>query len=265
MKELYEGKVAMEAAGRAGQNPNLKGIVHEVIFKDKLNLQNILTSKSATLTSTINSIRDDVIVKEGGRIVGRMQLKDTVASIADTISRVREGQYGGTVLMGTEETVKAYVGGVSRNIKKGVEVTQKMTSTGISSADTARIGSKALGKMPVSEALIAGAKGASIEAGAINGCITAVCSLGDLVDGKINGAEYVGRVTKETVGGGIAAGVATIASSAAAAGTASVLATAGASALIGGTAAVAAPLVVGFGAAVVVGNVVKGLFDSIFG
>ena len=46
-RELYEGKVGVEAVARAGRNLNLKDIIHEVLAKDaaNTNLMNRLAGK----------------------------------------------------------------------------------------------------------------------------------------------------------------------------------------------------------------------------
>lgn len=268
LKESYEGKVALEALKRVGNNKNIKGVVHEIMFKDKNNLKNLFSSTKTVLTSSTNAVRDDVIIKSAGKIIGRSQLKDTAGCINNTIRQVASGKYRGTVLMGTKETTDLF--NKAANLKN---VTQKMTSTGISSAETARIGSKALGTVPSCNSLIAGVKNSSYMGGAISGGVEAISSLSDLVDGKISGGEYVGKVAKETIGGGISSAAATTASSLATMGASSVittLATTGVGSTVGATAIgaaaiTAAPVAIGAVAAIGVGALVKDLFDEIFG
>ena len=54
-KELYEGKVGFEAFSRAGNNKNLHGIVHEVLYKDAQNINpsNIVKGAQAALSKSI--------------------------------------------------------------------------------------------------------------------------------------------------------------------------------------------------------------------
>ena len=142
-RSAYEGKVGLEAVARAGHNPNLKGIVHEVLVRDAHNVNpaNILSGKAASLTKSATAVRDDVIVQQAGKVVSRMQLKDTANSVKDTIKQVASGKYAGTNLVGTKETVEAF-----DKAAKAAGVTQKMTSSGFSSSDTARIAKQTLGR-----------------------------------------------------------------------------------------------------------------------
>ena len=122
-RSAYEGKVGLEALERAGRNPNLKGIVHEVLVRDAHNVNpaNILSGKAASLTKSVTAVRDDVIVQQAGKVISRMQLKDTAGSISKTVKQAASGKYAGTQLVGTKETVEAF--------DKAAGVTQKMTSS----------------------------------------------------------------------------------------------------------------------------------------
>ena len=144
MQEAYEAKIGAEMLDRVGHNVNGKGVVHELLYRDKLNVDpsNILQGKHAELTSSTTAIRDDLVVKQGGKVVQRFQLKDTPNSVEKTLQQTCNHKYSGTNLFGTEETTKAYT---QKAATRGTTV-QKMTSTGISSKDTERIANKALGK-----------------------------------------------------------------------------------------------------------------------
>lgn len=255
-KEAYEGKVGLEAFSRAGNNQNLKGIVHEVLYKDAQNINpsNILNDTKATLSKSSTAVRDDVLLMNSGKVVGRAQLKDTAKSINHTIKQVSSGKYQGTSLMGTKETVAAYNSGVSKAASKGVEITQKMKSTGISSSDTARIASKTIGGNLTGQALASAAKSSGAMGAAISGGIEVLSSGKEFIDGYIDGEEFASRVVKETAGGGLSAAAATTAATAVATTAASVLATT--------TAPVWAPAAIGVGAALAVGSAVKSVWDS---
>ena len=146
-REIAESKVGLEALARAGRNPQLKGVVHEVAVKNLYNAapQRILDGTKAVLSKSPTAVRDDLLIMKGSNVVGRMQLKDTAGSIQKTIAQVKDGHYAGTVLKGTKETVSAYNTAVQKAASSGTNITQKMTSTGISSSDTARIATKTIG------------------------------------------------------------------------------------------------------------------------
>lgn len=255
-RSAYEGKAGLEAFARAGRNPNLKGVVHEVLVKDAHNINpaNILSGKTASLTQSATAVRDDVIVQQAGKIVSRMQLKDTAGSIGKTVRQAASGKYAGTNLVGTRETTAAF-----NEAAKAAGVTQKMTSSGISSSDTARIATQTIGNSAGKLTLhsVSKAAGSSGALGAaISGGIEVLSSGAKFIDGEIDGGEFAANVARETVGGGLAAAAGTAAASVASAGAATVLAAA--------SAPVWAPVAVGVGAALAVGSVVKGIWDSIF-
>ena len=140
-RSAYEAKVGVEAVLRSGgKNPQLKGVVHEILYRDALTMKpgNLANGARGTLSKSVTAVRDDVLLKQGGAVVGRAQLKDAVHT-ADRVARqAAHGKYAGTKLMGTKETVMAYEKAVHSMAKRGTAVTQKMTSTGISSRDASR-------------------------------------------------------------------------------------------------------------------------------
>lgn len=257
-KELYEGKVGLEAFSRAGNNKNLHGIVHEVLYKDAQNINpsNLVNGAQATLTKSTTAVRDDIVLMQASKVIGRAQLKDTANSITHTVKQVSSGKYQGTVLMGTKETVNAYNSEVAKLASKGLDITQKMKSTGISSADTARIASKTIGGNLTSKALTSAAKGSGAVGAAVSGGIEVISAGKDFFDGKIDGSEFTSRVIKETTGGGLSAAAGGAAATAVATTAVSVLATTAAPIWV--------PAALGFGAAVAVGSVVKGIWDCIW-
>lgn len=142
---LYQASVMKRAVGRAGHCPNLKGHVNEILTIDKINLspKNILSGRHASLTKSAIAKRDDIVIKKASKVVGRMQLKDTPASIDSTVKRVSNKQYKGTQLVGTKETVAAYNKAISKKRQK--KITQKMISNNISSTETEVIARQVLG------------------------------------------------------------------------------------------------------------------------
>ena len=197
-----------------------------------------------------------MLLKQGGAVVGRAQLKDAVHTADRGARQAAHGKYAGTKLMGTKETVMAYEKAVHSMAKRGTAVTQKMTSTGISSTDTGRIAAQTLGdglKMASlgKAALTSGGAGAVISGG-----IEAVSSGVKLAKGEIDGGEFAANVAKETAGGGLAAAGGTAAASA--------TATAAAAVLAGTAAPLWVPGAIAVGAAVAVGSGIKSLWDLLW-
>lgn len=261
VREGFEAKVGMEAFSRAGHNPNLKGVVHEVLAKDLYNTspERLVDGTKAVLSKSTTAVRDDILILKDSHVVGRWQLKDTAKSVQNTVRQVKDGHYVGTSLKGTKETVEAYNNAVGKVLASGSKVTQKMSSTGISSSDTARIATKTVGfsagKLTASSlGKVASASGAA--GAAVSGGIEVIASGIQLAKGEIDGGEFVSNVAKETVGGGLSAAGGSVAATAAAAGTATLLAATAAPVWV--------PAAVGVGAAVAVGSAIKGIWDSIF-
>ena len=260
--EGYEAATGLRALERAGQNPQLKGIVHEVMFCDKYNVQNILSGNRAALTSSPVARAKDVVMTNGSRVVGHAQLKDVVSSsgIRKTAAQINSGQYGKTAIYGTEETTKHLAG----------KVTQKVHSSGISSNTTSRIANKALGRMPNLSGLGAAAKSGGVAGAVVGAGIEAVSSTIDVINGKKSVGDAVVDVGGAAVKGGVTGAAATAAGSAAAglagsAVSAAIGTSAGAAIVgtgVGAAAAVAAPVVVGFAAACAVGNFISSFFDD---
>ena len=257
-RKAYEAKAGIEAYGRAGNNPQLKGVVHEVLYKDAqtINPNNLVNGVKGTLSKSTTAVRDDVLLMQGGKVVGRSQLKDTANSISKTVKQVSDGKYAGTNLMGTKETVQVYEKAVEKLADKGVTISQKMTSTGISSADTSRIAAETIGGKMAASSIAKVAQSSGVAGGAISGGLEVISAGMDLLKGDIDGGEFVGRVAKETVGGGISAAGGSAAATVVSAGAASVLAATAAPVWV--------PAALGLGVAVVAGSFIKDSWDAIF-
>ena len=222
-RSAYEAKVGTEAVLRSGgKNPQLKGVVHEILYRDSITMdpKNLVSGTKGVLSKSATAIRDDVLTMRGGSVVGRAQLKDTVSGIEKTVRQAADGKYARTSLMGTKETVKAYNQAAARMAKNGTAVTQKMTSTGISSADTSRIAAQTIGGAVKAASVARAAVTSGGVGAAISGGIEAVVSGVKLAKGEISGGEFAGNVAKETVGGGLSAAAGTAAATVAAAGAA---------------------------------------------
>lgn len=255
-REGMEAKIGIEAFRRAGHSKNLKGVVHEVMAKDcyNANPKRILDGTKAQLTKSTTAVRDDIVIMKDGSVVGRWQLKDTAKSINQTIRQVKDGHYAGTMLKGTEETAKAY----GEAVKNGAQVTQKMGSTGIFSADTARIATKTIGTAAgklTGQALGRLAASSGAVGAVISGGVEVIGSARKLAKGQISAKEFTVSVARETAGGGLSAAGGSLAATAVATGVATVA---------GASAPVWVPAAVGIGAAVAVGSAVKAGWDCLW-
>mgnify|MGYP001543867907 CR=1 FL=1 len=96
-RSAYEAKGGVEAVLRSGgKNPQLKGVVHEILYRDALTMKpgNLANGARGTLSKSVTAVRDDVLLKQGGAVVGRAQLKDAVHT-ADRAWQVRRNQTDG--------------------------------------------------------------------------------------------------------------------------------------------------------------------------
>ena len=257
-RSAYETKVGVEAVVRSsGKNPQLKGVVHEILYRDSLTMapKNLASGAKGALSKSVTAVRDDVLLKQGGSVVGRAQLKDAVVTADKVARQAAGGKYAGTKLMGTKETVAAYEKAAANLAKNGTKVTQKMTSTGISSADTSRIAAQTIGGSLKATQLGKAALTSGVTGAVLSGVIETASSGVKLVNGDIDGGEFAANVAQEAVGGYLAAAGGSAAATAAGIGAATLLA--------GSTAPLWVPGAVAVGAAVAAGSVVKSVWDNV--
>ena len=212
--EHYFDAVGAKAMQRAGNNPQLKGIVHEQMFCDKLNMQpeNLFFGKVARMTRNPQAHDVDVVQLDAdGRCTGRFQLKDTTSEsgVRDTLGRIRKGQYRSTKLVGTEETAAKYNKMRSAGDKS-------MQSSGISSTRTGRIadntGVRSMDKQQFLHNMqdVGVCAVNSAEMGAVFSALNASCNnIQRYRNGEVDGIEAVGKVLAETGKGAASAGVTT--------------------------------------------------------
>ncbi len=252
IKQLYENNVAMRALKRAGRNKNLKGHIFEQLTVDKINMKphSILKGEKAVLTKSTTAIRDDVLVKQGKKIAKRIQLKDTPKGIKDTVTRVANKQYAGTNLVGTKETAKAYANEIAKKEAKGVKITQKMTTNGISSGQTELIAAKTFGGNVVkqSEAIIGQASKTGVKAAALSAAVGVTANAKRVVNKEITVKKALNDVVKDSA---VNATASAVGDAAATVVTIAVASTPAA------PAAVAAGTVVGVGATIATDNVIR--------
>lgn len=203
--EHYNDAIGQEALARSGNNPQLKGIVHEMLFRDKCNLtpSSVLKGNVTVLTRNPTAHNVDLITMNNGKAVAKYQLKDCTSDsgIRDTLGRVRNGQYKNTQLMGTEETAKKYNRMKTPNDRP-------MKSTGISSKRTGRIADNAGVKSPDKNTVMNNFKdvgSCALNSAGIGAAFSAAGSLYSNLEkynkGEIDGFEYMGEVAKDTAKG----------------------------------------------------------------
>jgi hypothetical protein len=146
----YQGTVSMRAVERAGHCKNLNGHVFEILYKDKYNCNppNIINGRKAHLTKSPTAVRDDIVAMQGGKVVERVQCKDTPspAGANDTIQKILSGKYSRTKLVGTSETTKTVNGALE---KSGANTSIRMKDSKISSKTTNLIACQANGANPL--------------------------------------------------------------------------------------------------------------------
>lgn len=197
----YQGTVAQRALQRAGHCKNLKGHVLEICYKDRFNadVRNILAGKRAYLTKSPTAIRDDIVVKQGGKIVKRFQCKDTLSSagIQDTVKRIKSGQYARTNVVGTSETAH----GVNRALEKAeAKTSTRVRDSRISSKTTELIACQANGANPFKHLdLVGHHAGKMAKGGAVAGAAVSTVKNGsEVMKGKLDLDEAVVGVAADT-------------------------------------------------------------------
>lgn len=212
MRQGYEASVIQRAMQRGGKNINLKGHINEVRMVDKINFNpaNIIKGNKACLTKSTTAVRDDIVVKHGGKIIKRYQLKDTISEsgAAKTAKQILEGKYRGSNVVGTKETVEKVMA------KKGMDKSKQIIkSNGFSSAENERLAAKVLGttglKKTAKLATVGTGKVAASSA-AVSATIETVSAAREVIKGDKNvkqAAYSIGKETAIATGSGVAAKV----------------------------------------------------------
>jgi len=256
-KHLYEASVKVRALRNAGGCNNLNGHILEVMGADKTNL-NPFNGLRETLVKSRTATTVDSIVTKGGKIVQRVQYKDTAKSIGDTVRRVKAGQYNTTTLKGTTETAKVF----NRYAEKH-GIAKRMHDTGISSNTTKSLARSCGAAKQVSLARAAGmaAKSGGMVGGAVSGGISVISNTIALANGEKDVGEALGCIAKDTAGGALSgAGSAAAATVAGGAVASAVAGTALAGTVIGTACVVAAPVAVAVG----VGCAISAIWNAIW-
>lgn len=203
VQETYWDMVANEARNRVGEQTQIKGTIHEIVLRDKMNLspKSILSGDRTILTRSKHSTTVDLTTINNGKIVARYQAKDVVSrrGVEKLVKQSSSGKYRTAKLIGTEETKTLY------DLKRPANG-KEMHSSGISSRSTTRAADNTGAKIRGGDILtnnlkdIAGQAGNSaIFSGILSGGYEAVSGISDYKNGSITGTEYAGRVAKTTI------------------------------------------------------------------
>lgn len=257
-KHLYEASVKARAIARAGNCNNLNGHILEIMGADKTNL-NPFNGLHESLVKSHTATTVDSIVTKGGKIVQRVQYKDTAKSIGDTVRRVKDGQYHTATLKGTTETANAF----NRYAAKH-GIAKRMQDTGISSDTTKSLARSCGAAKQVSLAKAAGmaAKSGGITGGAVSGGISLITNTIAVANGEKDLGEAVGCVAKDTAGGVLSgAGSAAAATATGAVVASAVAGTAIAGTVLGTACVVAAPIAVAVGVGCAISSIWNAIWD----
>ena len=261
-KTAYESSVIARAMQRAGNNPHLKGHIHEVLIQDARNVRNLLSMNGAStqLTKSTTAGTVDLVTTRGGKVIERLQVKDVTSNsgINKLVKQCADGKYRSAKLIGSDETAQMF-----NKAAEKAGISKRMSSSGVSSKTSTSLaqragaaGSGTLGSAMAQAARSGGAAGAVIGAG-----VEAVRGVVDWSNGDADGLEVAGRVTKAAAKGGVSGAAAGAAATAAGAGAAAAVTALG---VTGGAAVVAtvgAPLLVAVGVGYVASEVFDGVCD----
>lgn len=105
-QEAYWDYVGSEAKQHVGNNPQLKGTIHEIAYRARLNLspENLTKGKVSRLSKSPTAKSADIVTLKEGKITERIQLKDVTdkAGINNLNKKVLSNKYRNSKLVGTE-------------------------------------------------------------------------------------------------------------------------------------------------------------------
>lgn len=247
--------------GRAGNNPYLKGHIHEILVKDASNARSLLTMNGASteLTRSTTASTVDLITTKGGRVIERIQVKDVTSQsgICKLVKQCGDGKYRSAQLVGSDETTQAF-----NKAAEKAGISKRMSSTGVSSRNTESLAQRAgaSGSGSLGSAITQAAKAGGVAGAVLGGGIAAVMGSIDLAQGNADPIDVLGKVAKAGAKGGISGASAGAAATVAGAGAAAAVSALG----LGGMAATACTFGAPIVAAVAVGYVASELFDGAY-
>jgi hypothetical protein len=243
---------------RAGNNPHLKGHIHEIMIKDAKNLKSVVNGQHTELTKSTTAKVVDLVTSKGGKVIGRIQVKDTLSQsgINRLARQVANGKYQTTKLVGTEETTK-----LANAAFEKAGLSKRMVSSGTSSNTTTSLAQRAgaSGSGSLSSAVGQAAKSGGTVGAFVGAGIEVVSGIADLTNGTRDAGEVTLAVAKAGTKGYVTGAAASAAATVGGATAASGLVAVGATGVFATVVTVAAPVA----AAIVVGYVASKVFDGL--
>lgn len=260
-KNGYEQSVILRAMQRAGNNPHLKGHIHEILVQDMRNAGNLLRFDGATtqLTRSTTATTVDLVTVKGGKVIERIQVKDVTSKsgLDKLVKQCAQGKYRSARLVGSKETAKAFNAAAEK-----AGISKRMASSGVSSKTTESLAQRAgaTGSGTVLSAVGQAAKTGGLVGAAVGAGVATVGGIVRLANGEAELEDVVLDVAKAGAKGGVTGAVSGAAATAAGAGAATAVAALGVSGLTATAVTVGAPVL----AAVAVGWAATALWDAIF-
>lgn len=260
-KTGYEAKVVAEALQRAGKNPQLHGHIHEILIRDRINMNPItmIKGETARLVKSTNAKTVDLVVERGGTIVRRIQAKDTADSLHKTIRQINKGQYQSAEILGTKETAENFLKHASK-----VKGAKTIKSSGISSKTTKTLAARAGagGTAHLGRACLGAARSGGLAGLVVGGGISLIKGCYEMAEGTADFEDVAAEVGKNCLGAGLSGASASVAATATGAMVATGAAALGLTGLAVTATIVAAPVVAAVGVGLAVGNLWEEFCDS---
>lgn len=133
--EAYLLSAAIRAVNIVGRCMNIKGVIFEIILKDKLFVTNIANGMRPVLTTSRTAQVVDIMLKQGKKIMSRIQAKDTpsISGMRQVLSACKSLKYRTTKIYVTKETA----GPLNRLLEKS-SLRKRVINSGIPSSETNR-------------------------------------------------------------------------------------------------------------------------------
>lgn len=259
-KTAYESSVIARAMERAGNNPHLKGHIHEILVKDASNVRSFLTMSSANtqLTRSTTASTVDLITTKGGKVIERIQVKDVTSKsgISKLVKQCGDGKYRSARLVGSDETTHAF-----NKAAEKAGISKRMSSTGVSSKNTESLAQRAgaTGSGSLGSAVNQAAKAGGVAGAVLGGGIATVMGCIDIAQGNADPIDVLGTVAKAGAKGGFSGASAGAAATVAGAGAMAAASAIGLGGVTATVCTVGAPIV----AAVAVGYLASEVFDGV--
>lgn len=175
----YEANIILEALSRPGGKTldGAKGIVFEIMYRNKKNLQNAFKSGKATLSEIKNDPVADLKIKDRfGEVLEKIQCKDGTSSshISQTAQQVQAGKYSEATLVGTTEFAESF-----NSFAESHGIKQLAVDSGISTKKTSQIAERLLGQMPKIKTLLEASGKATGQGALLGGVLALIESLHD--------------------------------------------------------------------------------------